>query len=117
MESHNLTQKIKMFNQKIILHRDLHSECWDAEPDNRPTINQVLERLKAFITKTTENHQTESNLQSTPSSDGQNFNSINIDTSNINNSLHEEMSQIIKNFDKMNTKEMVYTTNEARYFI
>ncbi|CAB4388525.1 unnamed protein product [Rhizophagus irregularis] len=83
----------------------IYTECWDIEPDNRPTINQVLERLKAFITKTTENHQTESNLQST-STDGQNFNPINIDTSNINNSLHGEMSQIIENFDKINTKEM-----------
>ncbi|CAB4477942.1 unnamed protein product [Rhizophagus irregularis] len=88
----------------------IYTECWDIEPDNRPTINQVLERLKAFITKTTENHQTESNLQST-STDGQNFNPINIDTSNINNSLHGEMSQIIENFDKINTKEMVLYTS------
>ncbi|CAB4415551.1 unnamed protein product [Rhizophagus irregularis] len=79
--------------------------------DNRPTINQVLERLKAIITKTTENHQTELNLQST-STDGQNFNPTNIDTSSINSSLHGEMFQIIENFDKMNTEEMAYTTNE-----
>ncbi|CAB4415516.1 unnamed protein product [Rhizophagus irregularis] len=91
----------------------IYTECWDIEPDNRPTINQVLERLKVIITKPTENHQTELNLQSTLT-DEQNFNPINIDTSNINNSLHGEMSQIIENFDKMNTKEMVYTslTNE-----
>ncbi|PKK66342.1 hypothetical protein RhiirC2_753607, partial [Rhizophagus irregularis] len=74
-------------------------------------MNQVLERLKAIITKTTENHQTELNLQST-STDGQNFNPINIDTSSINSSLHGEMFQIIENFDKMNTEEMAYTTNE-----
>ena len=84
-------------------------EHWDIEPDNRPTINQVLERLKAIITKTTENHQTELNLQSI-STDEQNFNPINIDTSSINSSLHGEMFQIIENFDKMNTKEIVYTT-------
>jgi hypothetical protein len=57
----------------------------------------------------TENYQPVLNLQST-STDEQNFNPINIDTSNINNSLHGEMSQFIENFDKMNTKEMVYTT-------
>ncbi|UZO15636.1 uncharacterized protein OCT59_007053 [Rhizophagus irregularis] len=34
----------------------IYTECWDNEPDNRPTINQVLERLKEIITKTTENH-------------------------------------------------------------
>ncbi|GBC32707.2 hypothetical protein RIR_jg12102.t1 [Rhizophagus irregularis DAOM 181602=DAOM 197198] len=91
----------------------IYTECWDNEPDNRPTINQVLERIKEIITKTTENHQTELNLQSI-STDEQNFNLINIDTSNINNSLHGEMSQIIENFDKMNTKDIVYTslTNE-----
>ncbi|CAB4415523.1 unnamed protein product [Rhizophagus irregularis] len=88
----------------------IYTECWDIEPDNRPTINQVLERLKAFITKTTENHQTELNLQSTLT-DEQKFNPINIDISNINNSLHGEMSQIIENFVKINTKEIVvYTT-------
>ncbi|EXX51991.1 uncharacterized protein OCT59_007136 [Rhizophagus irregularis] len=88
----------------------IYTECWDIEPDNRPTISQVLERLKAFITKTTENHQTELNLQSTLT-DEQKFNPINIDISNINNSLHGEMSQIIENFDKINTKEIVvYTT-------
>ncbi|CAB4436908.1 unnamed protein product [Rhizophagus irregularis] len=87
----------------------IYTECWDNEPDNRPTMNQVLERLKAIITKTTENHQPELNFQST-STDEQNFNSINIVTSNINNSLHGEMSQIIENFDKMNTKEIVYKT-------
>ncbi|RGB39230.1 kinase-like domain-containing protein, partial [Rhizophagus diaphanus] len=43
----------------------IYIECWDIEPDNRPTINQVLKRLKPIITKTTENHQTELNLQST----------------------------------------------------
>ncbi|CAB4393445.1 unnamed protein product [Rhizophagus irregularis] len=72
----------------------IYTECWDNEPDNRPTMNQVLERLKAIITKTTENHQPELNLQST-STDEQNFNSINsinIVTSNINNSLHGEMN-------------------------
>ncbi|RGB31020.1 kinase-like domain-containing protein [Rhizophagus diaphanus] len=87
----------------------IYTECWNSEPDNRPTMNQVLERLKAIITNTTENHQPELNLQST-STDEQNFNSINIDTTNINNSLHGEMSQIIEGFDKMNTKEIIYKT-------
>ncbi|CAB4388507.1 unnamed protein product [Rhizophagus irregularis] len=58
----------------------IYTECWDNEPDNRPTINQVLGRLKAIITKPTE------------STDEQNFNPINIDTSNIINSLHGEMN-------------------------
>jgi hypothetical protein len=27
-------------------------ECWNGEPDNQPTINQVVDWLKAMITKT-----------------------------------------------------------------
>ncbi|EXX63351.1 uncharacterized protein OCT59_007064 [Rhizophagus irregularis] len=85
---------------------EIYTRCWNGEPDKRPTINQVVERLEAIMTKIniiTENYQTELSLRST-STDGQNFNPINIGTlSNINNSLHGEMSQIIQNFGKMNT--------------
>ncbi|GES99856.1 kinase-like domain-containing protein [Rhizophagus clarus] len=38
----------------------IYTECWDGEPDNRPTINQVLERLGEIMIKTniiTENYQ------------------------------------------------------------
>ncbi|CAB4415462.1 unnamed protein product [Rhizophagus irregularis] len=72
----------------------IYTECWNGEPDNRPTINQVLERLKEIITKT--NITTENNISA----------SLN-DTDN--NSLHGEMSRIIQNFNKMNTKEIVPT--------
>src|SRR4051812_15496310 len=83
-------------------------ECWDTEPDNRPTINQVLERFKAVIIKT-ENYQPVLNLQST-STDEQNFISTdNYVSSNTKDLLHGEMSQFIENFDNMNTKEMVLT--------
>ncbi|EXX75299.1 uncharacterized protein OCT59_007096 [Rhizophagus irregularis] len=68
----------------------IYTECWNGEPDNRPTINQVVERLKEIITKT--NIKTENNI------------SVSLNT---DNSLHGEMSQIIQNFNKMNTKEIV----------
>src|ERR1043165_8903333 len=29
------------------------SECWDGEPNNRPDINKVVDRLEAIIAKTT----------------------------------------------------------------
>ncbi|EXX58202.1 Tpk2p [Rhizophagus irregularis DAOM 197198w] len=89
---------------------EIYTECWNGEPEKRPTINQVVERLEAIMTKTnitTENYQTELSLRST-STDGQNFNPTNT-LSNIDNSLHGEMSQIIQNFDKMNTREIVPT--------
>ncbi|CAB4477898.1 unnamed protein product [Rhizophagus irregularis] len=73
---------------------EIYTECWNGEPDKRPTINQVVERLEAIMTKTniiTENYQTELSPRST-SIEVQNFNPTNIDTlSNIDNSLHGEM--------------------------
>jgi len=66
-------------------------ECWDGEPDNRPTIYQVVDRLSAIITKTDiiiENPQLSSN---------QEFNEAPL---SINNSkLQGELS-------KPNTKEI-----------
>ncbi|CAB4388466.1 unnamed protein product [Rhizophagus irregularis] len=75
---------------------EIYTECWNGEPDKRPNINQVVERLKEIMTKTniiTENNQTELSLYTT-STGVQNLNPTNnIDTlSNINNSLHGENS-------------------------
>ncbi|CAB4388553.1 unnamed protein product [Rhizophagus irregularis] len=59
----------------------LYTDCWDGEPDNRPTIDQVAVRLKAMVTKTsviTENHQIKSDLQL---SDEQDINPTNVNTS------------------------------------
>ncbi|CAB4488052.1 unnamed protein product [Rhizophagus irregularis] len=61
----------------------LYTDCWDGEPDNRPTIDQVAERLKAMITKTsmiTENLQIKSSLQL---SDEQDINPANVNTTSI----------------------------------
>ncbi|CAB4438099.1 unnamed protein product [Rhizophagus irregularis] len=64
----------------------IYTECWDGEPDNRPTIYQVVDWLNSIITKTdviVENHQI-SNEQE----------------------LNEELTQLIQNFDKINIKEI-----------
>ncbi|RGB36751.1 hypothetical protein C1646_757726, partial [Rhizophagus diaphanus] len=87
---------------------NLYTDCWDGEPDNRPTIDQVVDRLKAMITKTsmiTKNHRIKSDLQL---SDEQDINPTNVNTSlSVGNSYHGKLSQIIQNFDKMNTKEII----------
>ncbi|POG77709.1 kinase-like domain-containing protein [Rhizophagus irregularis DAOM 181602=DAOM 197198] len=96
---------------------EIYTECWNGEPDKRPTINQIVERLKTIMTKTNismENDQTILSFHSTLTEE-LNFNPTNTDTLlNVDNSLHGEMSQIIQNFDKMNTREIVPTslTNE-----
>ncbi|PKC10767.1 kinase-like protein [Rhizophagus irregularis] len=96
----------------------LYTDCWDGEPNNRPTINQVIERLKSMmITKTTiitENYHIKSDLQL---SDEQDINPTNVNTSSsINDSYHGELSQIIQNFDKMNIKEIAPTVSTSEMF-
>ncbi|UZO02670.1 uncharacterized protein OCT59_021149 [Rhizophagus irregularis] len=74
----------------------IYTECWDGEPDNRPTIYQVVDWLNAIITKSdviVDNHQM-SNEQE---------NDFFISTNNLE---LRDLSQLIQNFDKMNTKEI-----------
>ncbi|UZO03605.1 uncharacterized protein OCT59_024009 [Rhizophagus irregularis] len=70
------------------------NNCWNNDPDDRPTINQVAATLNAIILK--ENIQVSSRQQ----------NIIKFHENIINNSLHEEMFQIIQNFSKVNIKEI-----------
>ncbi|POG54466.1 hypothetical protein GLOIN_2v1886636 [Rhizophagus irregularis DAOM 181602=DAOM 197198] len=79
----------------------IYTDCWNNEPDNRPTINQVVAKLNTIILN--ENVQLSSEQQKTPR---------NI----INNSLHGEMSQLIQNFNNMNTKEMDTTISSENNF-
>ncbi|CAB4388095.1 unnamed protein product [Rhizophagus irregularis] len=36
----------------LVKYESIYTKCWDGEPDNRPTINEVVDLLKAIITKT-----------------------------------------------------------------
>ncbi|CAB4440457.1 unnamed protein product [Rhizophagus irregularis] len=72
----------------------IYTDCWNTEPDNRPTINQVTAKLNAIILK--ESIQLSSEQQ----------NIVESPRNIINNSLHGEMSQLIQNFNIMNTEEM-----------
>ncbi|CAB4421166.1 unnamed protein product [Rhizophagus irregularis] len=47
---------------------NLYTECWNAEPDNRPTMKQVVKRLEAIISQNTTNGQ-EVNLNTTANMD------------------------------------------------
>src|SRR5690349_19572735 len=77
----------------------IHLECWDGEPNNRPTIHEVAKRLKTITLQ--------SNMP-TYQSQNENFDvNKNVIFNNIKNLSHRELSQLIQNFDKMNTKEVI----------
>ncbi|GBB90062.1 hypothetical protein RclHR1_16940003 [Rhizophagus clarus] len=76
----------------------IYTECWDGDPDNRPTICQVVDWLKAMVTTTdlvTENLQLSSEEENIDSSLSANI-----------SELQGELSQLILNFYKMNTNEI-----------
>ncbi|POG74938.1 kinase-like domain-containing protein, partial [Rhizophagus irregularis DAOM 181602=DAOM 197198] len=76
----------------------IYTKCWDGEPDNRPTIYQVVDWLNAIITKKDviiENHQISNELE------------LNVTSLSSNNSESQgDLSRLIQNFNKMNTKEI-----------
>src|SRR6266498_1940743 len=74
----------------------VYLECWDDEPDNRPNIHEVVERLNPIISQ--------SNI---PNYQQQNESFDKITDQSIVNSSYGELSQMIQNFDKMNTEEIV----------
>src|SRR5947207_1257729 len=74
-------------------------DCWNGEPENRPTINQIIAKLKEIITKddviTKDLYPYNSNTD------------IRAEVSeNKNNSLHGDLSQLIQNFNNMNTRDI-----------
>ncbi|GBB88064.1 hypothetical protein RclHR1_01460014 [Rhizophagus clarus] len=87
-------------------YKTIYTKCWDGEPDNRPTIHQVVDWLKEMITKSdviTENNQL---------SDKQEFNETSLGTNN--SEPQGDLSQLIQNFDKMNTKQIESTATLSK---
>ncbi|EXX57405.1 uncharacterized protein OCT59_023999 [Rhizophagus irregularis] len=81
----------------------IYTECWNNEPDNRPTINQIIIKLSAIILDLQQNNFNAgiqlSNKQLLKSS-------IEIPEKFINDLLHEKISKIIQNYIKINIKEI-----------
>ncbi|EXX77289.1 uncharacterized protein OCT59_024135 [Rhizophagus irregularis] len=77
----------------------IYTKCWDGEPDNRPTIYQVVDWLNTVITKTdviVKNHQMLNEQELNEAS-----------LINNNSKLYRDLiSQFIQNFDKLNIKEI-----------
>ncbi|CAB4379597.1 unnamed protein product [Rhizophagus irregularis] len=77
----------------------IYTDCWNIEPDNRPTINQVVDELKAIITKKNiiiiDFHLYDNNKDIQSSNSQQPI--LDVEISESTNSLHGELSQVIQN--------------------
>ncbi|CAB4438159.1 unnamed protein product [Rhizophagus irregularis] len=73
-------------------------KCWDGEPDNRPNIYQVVDCLKEMITKT------DAIANILQSLDKQEFSEASLSINGLGS--QRELSKLIQNFNKMNTKEI-----------
>ncbi|EXX63134.1 uncharacterized protein OCT59_023770 [Rhizophagus irregularis] len=93
----------------------IYTRCWNGEPENRPTINQVVDELKSIITKTEKNYQVDNKKIHLPNNQEFNKNNDVESSSNTYHSLYDELSQLIQNFDKMNTKGIDLLTS-CNYF-
>ncbi|GBC21990.2 kinase-like domain-containing protein [Rhizophagus irregularis DAOM 181602=DAOM 197198] len=69
-------------------YSNLYTECWNGELNNRPTIHEVVDRLKNF----------------TPRSKRRRYEYLTPDS--LENSLHEDLSQMIHDFDNKNSDEI-----------
>ncbi|EXX54164.1 uncharacterized protein OCT59_024256 [Rhizophagus irregularis] len=76
----------------------IYTKCWDDEPDNRPTIYQVVDWLNAIMTKTDVIVENDQILNE------QEINEASLSTNNSN--LQVDLFQPIQNFDKLNIKEI-----------
>ncbi|GBC49695.2 kinase-like domain-containing protein [Rhizophagus irregularis DAOM 181602=DAOM 197198] len=88
---------------------NIYTDCWNNEPDNRPTINQVVFKLNAIILKNNNNmiiKDFRANDSYTNQLSSKQQLDLNAFEDPINNSSHGELSKFIQEFNKMNTKEI-----------
>ncbi|GBC08699.1 hypothetical protein RclHR1_08310007 [Rhizophagus clarus] len=106
------TRILEGYREKIVSdtpidYSNLYIECWKNEQNDRPNMNQVVIKLKEIITKSNivmDYYQEDINYsQLSNKYQINNLEEINI-TNTDNNLFHEK--QIIKNFNKINIKEI-----------
>ncbi|CAB4396026.1 unnamed protein product [Rhizophagus irregularis] len=76
---------------------NLYTECWNSEPENRPSMIEVVQRLKSIISNP--------NIMIYYNTSNQYF-SEDSTLNSINSSSNEALSQIIQNFGDVVTKDM-----------
>ncbi|CAI2183777.1 20196_t:CDS:2 [Funneliformis geosporum] len=89
---------------------NIYTECWQNEPDNRPTMSQVVDQLSSIITKSKMTVNEQMNFddkiddKTSPQLSVQHHYSNNVYAStSIDNSLHGELSQL-SNSDNVSSR-------------
>ncbi|POG75286.1 uncharacterized protein OCT59_024281 [Rhizophagus irregularis] len=97
----------------------IYTDCWNIEPDNRPTINQVVDELKVLIIKENINikdFHLYDDHNTVQSSNNYQLLDLDVKISESTNSLHGELSQVIQNFNMINTKEIEPSISSSNQF-
>ncbi|PKK56282.1 hypothetical protein RhiirC2_800372 [Rhizophagus irregularis] len=87
----------------------IYTDCWNIEPDNRPTINQVVDELKVLVLKTKDNIIKDFNLNDNNKDIQSSTNqqpTLNVKISEKFVSLHGDLSQVIQNFNMTNIDDV-----------
>ncbi|CAB4413990.1 unnamed protein product [Rhizophagus irregularis] len=93
----------------------IYADCWNTEPDDRPTINQIVEKLKVLITKENiiiKDFHLYDDIQSLNSQQPV----LDVKISESTNSLYGELSQLIQNFNMMNVKDLESLISSSNQF-
>ncbi|POG66388.1 kinase-like domain-containing protein [Rhizophagus irregularis DAOM 181602=DAOM 197198] len=90
-------------------YSNLYTECWNGNQNKRPSIHEVVNRLRIFLNSSSATiYQQDIFNQTIPTSNKS------LIPNSIENSLHGELSQTIQNFNNTNANEiyMMSTNNQ-----
>ncbi|GBC20806.2 kinase-like domain-containing protein [Rhizophagus irregularis DAOM 181602=DAOM 197198] len=101
-------------------YTNIYTDCWNNEPDNRPTINQVISKLNAIILNNSKNTMIMKNFQSNDSHTNVQSSSKQLNLKAFEdfdkNLPHGELSKIIQKFNKINIEEIEPSMTSDYYF-
>ncbi|CAB4438287.1 unnamed protein product [Rhizophagus irregularis] len=85
----------KIIPNTSIDYEKLYTECWDGEPDNRPSINEVVKRLKTIIYQQNENIDNITYQISNENSTSLNEESLINNYTSINSTVDEDLCEMV----------------------